>query len=128
MLKDSITIEIPELEIKAPVIDGTEKEILSIAAGHFPGTGAPGKGNYCIAGHSSTIYAEIFNNLRYIENGMEVILTDNSENVYRYTVFQNFIVKPEESWILNDFEDDRITIVTCTDDGTERQVVVGKLN
>ena len=27
----------------------------------------------------------------------------------------------------HDFGDDRITIVTCTDDGTQRQIVVGEL-
>ena len=30
--------------------------------------------------------------------------------------------------ILDDFGDDRITIITCTDDGTQRQVVVGLLD
>ena len=40
----------------------------------------------------------------------------------------SFIVNPDETWILDDFEDVRITIVTCTDDGTQRQVVVGKMS
>ena len=44
-----------------------------------------------------------------------------------YTVTENFIVDPGEVWVLDDFGDDRITIITCTDDGTQRQVVVGKL-
>jgi len=42
-----------------------------------------------------------------------------------YTVTENFIVEPNEIWILDDFGDNRITIITCTDDGTQRQVVVG---
>ncbi|MDE6664888.1 MAG: sortase [Ruminococcus sp.] len=47
------------------------------------------------------------------------------KNCYTYIVTENFIVEPDETWILNDFGDDRVTIVTCTDDGTQRQVVVG---
>ncbi len=127
LLKECVVFEIPELDIKAPVMDGTEHEILSKAAGHFLNTGEVGSGNYCIAGHNSTIYAEIFNEMKYIEIGMEMYLTDNNENrtKYTYTVTENFIVDPDETWILDDFGDDRITIVTCTDDGTQRQVVVG---
>ncbi|MBE6826611.1 MAG: class D sortase [Oscillospiraceae bacterium] len=128
LLRECIVFEIPALDIRAPVMDGTEHEVLSKAAGHFPGTGALGSGNYCIAGHNSTIYAEIFNEMKHIETGMEMYLIDNDENRTRYTyvVTENFIVEPSETWVLSDFGDDRITIVTCTDDGTQRQIVVGQ--
>lgn len=108
-------------------MEGIDNEVLSVAAGHFPETGEVGSGNYCIAGHSSTIYACIFNNLDKIEIGMNMYLYNNNENktCYTYEVTENFIVDPEDIWILGDFKDDRITIVTCTDDGSQRQVVVG---
>ncbi len=128
LLRECIVFEIPALHIKAPVMDGTEHEVLTKAAGHFPGTGALGSGNYCIAGHNSTIYAEIFNEMKHIEIGMEMYLIDNDEKrtKYTYVVTENFIVEPSETWVLDDFGDDRITIVTCTDDGTQRQIVVGQ--
>lgn len=124
-----VVLEIPDLDIKAPVMDGTEHEVLSKAAGHFPDTGALGEGNYCIAGHNSTIYAEIFNEMKHIEIGMEMYLYDNNagRTKYTYIVTKNFIVEPSETWVLEDFGDDRLTIVTCTDDGTQRQIVVGML-
>ncbi|MDE6730663.1 MAG: class D sortase [Oscillospiraceae bacterium] len=128
LLKENVVVEIADIAIKAPVLEGTENEILSRATGHFPGTGEVGSGNYCIAGHSSTIYKEYFNNLKNIELGMEILLYDKEKKCYTYTVTENFIVEPNETWILDDFEDDRITIVTCTDDGTQRQVVVGIKN
>ena len=129
LLKECVVFEIPELDIKAPVMDGTEHEVLSKAAGHFPDTGEIGSGNYCIAGHNSTIYAEIFNEMKHIEKGMEMHLINNDEKrtKYTYIVTENFIVEPDETWILDDFGDNRITIVTCTDDGTQRQIVVGLL-
>lgn len=129
LLKECVILEIPNLNIKVPVMDGTDKETLSVAAGHFEGTGSVGKGNYCIAGHNSTIYAEIFNEMKHIEIGMEMDLIDNDENrtKYTYIVTKNFIVDPNETWVLEDFGDDRVTIVTCTDDGTQRQIVVGML-
>ena len=129
LLDICVVLEIPDLNIKAPVMDGTGHEVLSKAAGHFPGTGALGEGNYCIAGHKSTIYAEIFNEMKHIKIGMEMHLYDNNEDRMKYTyiVTKDFIVEPNETWVLKDFGDDRITIVTCTDDGTQRQIVVGML-
>lgn len=130
LLRECIVFEIPDLNIEAPVMDGVEHDVLSVAAGHFPGTGAVGSGNYCIAGHNSTIYAEIFNQMKQIEIGMEMYLYDNDESrtCYTYTVTENFIVDPDEVWVLNDFGDNRVTLITCTDDGTQRQVVVGKMS
>lgn len=129
LMRECVVFEIPDLDIKAPVMDGTGHDVLSKAAGHFPDTGAIGSGNYCIAGHSSTIYAEIFNEMKHIETGMEMYLIDNNDErtKYTYIVTENFIADPDETWILNDFGDDRITIVTCTDDGKQRQIVVGIL-
>ena len=58
LLDNNINFEIPRLDIKVPVLEGTENKALQVSAGHFEGTGALGKGNFCIAGHNSTIYAE----------------------------------------------------------------------
>ena len=128
LMQENIVIEIEALDIKAPVLEGTSQEILSKAAGHFIDTGSVGSGNFCIAGHSSVIYEEFFNNLKNVQIGMEIHLYDKSKTCYRYFVTDSFIVDPDETWILDDFDDDRVTIVTCTDDGTQRQVVVGKIS
>ncbi|NLT08106.1 MAG: class D sortase [Ruminococcus sp.] len=126
LLRENPVIEIADLNIKAPVLEGTDNETLSKAAGHFAGTGDFGKGNYCIAGHSSTIYKEYFNNLKDAESGMKIYLYDKDKKRYTYIVKDKFIVEPDETWVLRDFGDDRITIITCTDSGEQRQVVVGK--
>ena len=128
LMQENVVIEIPDLNIKAPVLEGTDNETLSMAAGHFTDTGEVGSGNYCIAGHSSTIYKEYFNNLKNIESGMEIQIydTDESRTCYIYKVTENFIVDPDEVWVLEDFGDNRVTVITCTDDGTQRQVVVGE--
>lgn len=129
LLKECVILEIQNLNIKVPVMDGTDKETLSVAAGHFEGTGSVGKGNYCIAGHNSTIYAEIFNELDKIQIGDEIYLIDNDDNrtKYIYVVSEYNIVNPKNISVLDDFGDDRLTVITCTDDGKNRQVVIGKL-
>lgn len=125
LMRDNPVVEIADLDIKAPVLEGTDNDILRKAAGHFNGTGEFGNGNYCIAAHSSTLYKEYFNNLKNIETGMIITLYDKEKQKYSYTVTENYIVEPNDTWVLDDFGDNRITLITCTDDGTQRLVVVG---
>ena len=40
-----------------------------------------------------------------------------------YVVTENKTVEPDETWVLNDFVDNRLTVISCTDDGKQRQVV-----
>lgn len=129
LLDNNINFEIPRLNIKVPVLEGTDSKALQVSAGHFEGTGTLGKGNYCIAGHNSTMYAEIFNDLDQIQIGDEMYLVDTEDNhtCYLYIVTEYKTVEPNDTWVLNDFDDNRLTVISCTDDGTQRQVVVGLL-
>ena len=127
LMRENPVVEIADLNIKAPILEGTDNGILSKAAGHFTETGDFGKGNYCIAGHSSTLYKEYFNNLKNIEIGMTITLYDKDKKSYNYTVAEMYIVEPSETWVLDDFGDNRITLITCTDDGSQRLVVVGTM-
>ena len=129
LLDNNINFEIPRLNIKVPVLEGTDSKALQVSAGHFEGTGTLCKGNYCIAGHNSTMYAEIFNDLDQIQIGDEMYLVDTDDNhtCYLYIVTEYKTVEPNDTWVLNDFDDNRLTVISCTDDGTQRQVVVGLL-
>ena len=128
LLNDNINFEIPRLDIKVPVLEGTDLKSLQVSAGHFENTGALGKGNYCIAGHNSTIYAEIFNDLDKIQIGDEMYLVDKDEKRtrYLYIVSDYKILEPDDVSVLKDFGDNRLTVISCTDDGKQRQVVVGQ--
>ena len=129
LLNNNINFEIPRLNIKVPVLEGTGSKQLQVSAGYFEDTGALGKGNYCICGHNSTVYAEIFNDLDNINIDDEMYLVDIDENRtrYRYIVTEYKIVEPDDVSVLNDYGDNRLTVISCTDDGKQRQVVVGIL-
>ena len=78
LFKENAVVEIQDLKIKAPVLEGTDKATLSKAAGHFKGKGSPGSGNYCIAGHSSVIYKEYLDSAKLnrpstIQNGVNMV-------------------------------------------------------
>ena len=125
LLRENPVVEITALNIKAPVLEGTDQQTIAKAARHFIGTGDFGKGNYCIAAHSSPLYKEYFNALRDVKTGMTITLYDKQKNRYAYTVSDSFYVRPDQTEVLSDFGDDRITLITCNDDGTKRLVVTG---
>ena len=129
LMETSVILEIPSIDVCVPVVEGTNGENLHIAAGHFENTGAVGSGNYCIAGHNSTIYAEIFNDLDQIQIGDEMYLFDNDteKTKYTYIVTEYNIVDSHDIEVLDDYGDNRLTVISCTDDGEYRQVVVGML-
>lgn len=125
LMRENYVIEMPEIGIQAPVLEGTDNAVLRQAAGHFPDTGSFGSGNYCIAAHSSPIYKEYFNPLKNAKTGMEIRLYNVEKDCVTYSVSEMQYVQPNETWVLEDFGDDRITLITCNDDGSERLVVVG---
>ena len=125
LMRENPVVEIAALGIKAPVLEGTDQQTIAKAVGHFAGTGDFGKGNYCIAGHSSPLYKEYFNSLKQAKNGMTITLYDKQKNRYEYTVSDSFLVMPDQTEVLDDFGDDRITLITCNDDGTQRLIVTG---
>lgn len=127
LLETSIVFEIPDLNIRTPALEGTDTETLKYSAGHFLNTGDLGKGNYCIIGHSSTIYACVFNELKNIETGMKMYLYSKDKICYSYTVTEIKTINPDNIYVLNDFGDNRITVITCNDDGTQRICVIGNL-
>lgn len=127
LLESNTVLEIPALHIKVPVLEGTDSKALEVSAGHFEGCGTPGHSNYCLAGHNSTIYAEIFNDLDQIQIGNEIFVTETDGTSYCYVVSDYQIIAPTDTQVLHDFGDDRITVISCTDDGQYRQMVVGML-
>lgn len=44
-----------------------------------------------------------------------------------YAVSECNIINFQNTSVLDNFGDDRLTVITCTNDGKNRQVVIGKL-
>ena len=124
-IKDGVRVlEIPNLSIKAPVLEGVDNDTLAVSVGHFRKTGAVGEGNFCVAGHSVSPYACIFDNLHEVTLDLPVYLTDTDGSKCTYWVTDWFTVMPSETWVLNDFGDDRLTMITCDNKGRSRLVII----
>lgn len=122
-------IEIPKIDLNAPVCEGIDMDTLRFAVGHFKDTALPGqKGNCCLAGHRSYTYSELFNRLDEVNvNDYVILKTKNSE--YKYKIYDKKVVKPEAVEVLKATTDEEITLVTCTPIrvGTHRLILKGKL-
>ena len=119
-------ISIPNLKILAPIVEGTDSYSLSVSAGHFTDTARMGKkGNYCIAGHRSSIYNCIFNNIDKIKLADAMYFTNSNGKQYTYYVVDKYVVEPTDTRCTSQLTDGRkeLTLITCTNGGKQRLVV-----
>lgn len=130
-------IEMEDVEILEPVVVGTGKENLKVAAGHVEGTAGIGEpGNCVICAHNGGIYGKLFRDLRKLKNGNVVKVTDVYNRTWKYEVYDSFVVEPTEVWILEDIKDDKtggkedadgepayLTLFTCENNGSMRRVI-----
>jgi len=122
-------IEIPKINVSAAILEGTDDSALKYAVGHYPGTVQPGEtGNSVLLGHRNYLYGHFFRKLDELEAGDSVVIKKD-ENIYTYVIYESFVVKPEDTWVLDETSDAIITMITCTPIGTytDRLVVRGTL-
>ncbi|WNQ12424.1 class D sortase [Paenibacillus aurantius] len=121
-------IEIDGIGLKLPVLDGISSANLKITAAHMPGTALPGEvGNCVIAGHNSYTYGRLFSRLHELEAGDTVTLVYKG-TPYAYTIYEKKTVAPDDLTVLNRSNRDKVlTLITCTEDGSERTVLHAKL-
>lgn len=100
---------IPRLELEVPVYDGASDLHMDLGVARIEGTAMPGRGsNMGIAGHRDGF----FRVLKDIRFGDELIVnTANGDRIY--TVQQTMIVEPTVVNVLDDTDQESITLVTC---------------
>lgn len=117
-------IEIEALDLKYAVLEGTDSHELSCGIGHIPDTAGIGeKGNCVLAGHNGSRHGTFFTNLKKIQTGDVVKLTDKKGESYFYRVESMEIVGPYENSVKNQGEEAELTLITCENKGTMRRVV-----
>lgn len=123
-IKELGIIEIPSIGLQSIIVEGTEMDKLRFYLGHFSQTANAGEeGNFCIAGHSSTIYNEILNNLHKV-NAEDIIKIKTLKGEIKYSITKKFVVEPTEVSVLDNKKGEKtMTIVTCTDSGKKRLIV-----
>lgn len=121
-------IQIDQINLRLPVVEGTTNELLRYAAGHISGTALPGEiGNAAIAAHNSESYGRYFNRLDELGAGDKIrIETKNGAFVYQVT--DTKIVPENDLSVLQENSKQRLlTLITCDDDNTYRLIVKAEL-
>lgn len=107
-------INIEKIELYEPILKGATEYNLNIGVASVEGTDEVGEvGNYVIAGHRSRRYGRHFNRLGELEKG-DIVEIITKEVNYRYEVYDKFIVKSEDVWVLKgEDEKKNLTLITC---------------
>lgn len=121
-------ITIPKLDITYPVLTETSNELLEISVNRY----WPKKGkiqldevnNYCVVGHNYR-NGKMFGRLNELENGDIVEIDDLTGRTLKYAVYYTYVVQPDDTSCTSQRTNGRkeLTLITCTNYGTERLVV-----
>lgn len=102
-------LRIPQVNVVAPVLEGTDEFTLNRGVGHIHGTAGPNDtGNFAIAGHRDGF----FRALKDISIG-DTVEIELRERLVLYRVTNTSIVDPSEVGVLRDQSVSTLTLVTC---------------
>jgi LPXTG-site transpeptidase (sortase) family protein len=106
-------LEIPSIELKAPISEGTSREVMDEYIGHFEETPKL-VGNIGLAAHNRGYKNNYFSNIKNLKEGDEIDYYYKGE--YRkYIVKENFIISDTDWTSLENTEEDIITLITCVE-------------
>lgn len=110
-------IEIPKINLNAPIQVGTGQDILAKSVGHFEET-ASWNGNVALAGHNRGYKCNFFEDLKKLKIGDRIIY-HTKEGTREYKVIMNKIIKQTDWTYVQGTNDNRITLITCVENMRE---------
>lgn len=110
-------IEIPKINLKAKISEGTSKEIMDVFVGHFEET-AKDIGNIGLAAHNRGYKVNYFQDLKKLEEGDEILYKYNGKQ-RKYFVKTHKIIKDTDWTLLENTYENRITLITCVENEPE---------
>ncbi|SDC06029.1 sortase A [Terribacillus halophilus] len=125
-LAETMKLEIPSIELEQYVLNQTTADNLAIALTQIKADQDPAKDNFSIAGHRGYRGDRFFRQLPEVKPGAEIKLQDK-DATYIYEVNNVEIVEPDDIAILENGDNPKITLVTCTLSGKQRVAVTGEL-
>ena len=116
-------LEIPKLNIKAPVKEGTTQSILKYSVGHFSNS-SNWNGNIALASHNRGDYvAHYFSNIHELVVGDEIIYkTKFGER--RYEVVENKKIDSRDWSVISQTAQNKVTLITCVKNKPELRLCV----
>lgn len=106
-------IEIPKINLIAPISEGTSQEVMLEYVGHFENT-EEWKGNVGLAAHNRGYPINYFSNLKDLEIGDEIIYK-TKYGIKRYKITLSIIITDTDWSYLQETEENKITLITCVE-------------
>ena len=110
-------IEIPEINLKAEIREGTTKEVMDEYVGHFEETSKT-TGNIGLAAHNRGYQNNYFANLKKLKEG-SLIKYKNNNFQKTYVVTKHIIIKDTDWTVFEKQEKNTITLITCVENEPE---------
>jgi len=111
-IEQAIRIQIPAIDVDAPVVQGDNWDQLKKGVGQQIGTPDPGKnGNIVLSGHND-VYGEVFRYLDRLNPGDSITLF-SSRRQYTYIITGTQIVAPTAVEVMAQTPDARVTLISC---------------
>ena len=126
--EQAIRIQIPAINVDAPIVQGDGWDQLKKGVGQNIHSVNPGEsGNIILSAHND-IYGEIFRNLDKLKRGDKVIIFSN-QRAYTYIVTNSQIVEPTAVEFMAPTKEPTVTLISCYPymKDTKRIVVTAKL-
>jgi len=102
-------LNIPSVDIRVAVFEGTSDRVLDIGVGRVSGTAEIGvSGNLALAGHRNGY----FRGLKDIAIGDEISI-QHADGIDHYSVTELLVVKPDAIHVLDPTAESILTLVTC---------------
>lgn len=122
-------LSIPSINLDLPVLDRASEASMKVSIGVLYGVGLNKIGNTVIAGHNYR-NGTFFSNLKKVENGDTIYITDNSGKKIKYTVYNVYTTTSSDfDYASRDTAGKReVSLTTCTDDVNARRVIWAKEN
>lgn len=112
-LEELWQIEIPKIELEAPISEGTSQEVMLEYVGHFENTGIL-NGNIGLAAHNRGFPINYFARLKELEINDEIIYK-TQYGTKKYKVILSTIIQDTDWSYLQETEENKITLITCVE-------------
>jgi sortase A len=110
--EQAVRIQIPAIQVDAPIVQGDGWEQLKKGVGQHAGTANPGeKGNAVLSAHND-IFGEIFRDLDRLQPGDQIILFTNQRS-YTYQVVDTLVVEPTDVEVMASTSQPNVTLISC---------------
>ncbi len=118
-------LEIPKINLRADIKEGTTKEVMDDYIGHFEET-TKENGNVGLAAHNRGYKNNYFQDLKKLQEG-DIIFYNYKGKIKEYKVTKHVIIKDTDWSYLEGTEQNTITLITCVENEPEyRRCIQGE--